>query len=181
MASYVCLLRGINVSGHKKILMADLRELCEKIGLDNVESYLQSGNLVLDAGRSSPSKVADAIEDAVRARFGFDVPILARRARDMRRIVLGNPFRGHSHIDESKLHVVFLASRPPLDAAPNIESLDPGQDEFALVGTHMYLHCPNGYADTRLSNNALERRLGVATTTRNWKTVNALAEMAASR
>jgi uncharacterized protein (DUF1697 family) len=181
MASYVCLLRGINVGGHKKIRMAELRGLCESIGLDNVESYLQSGNLVLDAGRSSPSKVAGAVEKAVLARFGFEVPTLARRARDMQKIVAGNPFRGHQHIDESTLHVVFLASAAPADAASRIESLGPGQDEFALVGPHIYLHCPNGYADTRLSNTALERRLGVEATTRNWKTVNALAEMAAAR
>ena len=136
---------------------------------------------VLDARRSSPSKVADAIEKAVRARFGFEVPTLVRRAQDMKTIVLGNPFRGHRHVDESTLHVVFLAAKPPTDSASKIESLGPGQDEFALVGGHIYLHCPNGYAHTRLSNTAIERRLRVPATTRNWKTVNALADMAALR
>jgi len=181
MNTYVCLIRGINVSGHKKIRMQELRELCESIGLENVASYLQSGNLVFDSPDAEAQSVGSLVELGIRERFDFIVPTIIRSKDEYGEIIDGNPFADIDGIDTTKLCVVFLAEEPAPADLERIEAENSGPDIFAAVGRHIFLHCPGGFGLTKLSNNFFENRLRVVATSRNWRTVNALFDMLGQR
>jgi uncharacterized protein (DUF1697 family) len=175
--TWVSLLRGVNVGGHKKIRMAELRELYASLGFDPVRSYIQSGNVVFGGGRGTAAALARTIEEAISAQFGFDVPVILRTAAELDRVVRGNPFVAEG-ADLARLHVTFLAQPPSAQAAADFAAYRVGPDELRLVGREAYLHCPGGLGDTKLTPTFLERSLGSASTTRNWRTVNTVLEMA---
>lgn len=167
MAVWIGLLRAVNVGG-RKLSMSALREVVADVGGKDARTYLQSGNVVFSSSRS----VASGLSAALSKAAGFDVPVVLRSAADLAAVVAGQPFDG----PESAWHVTFLSSSPAASA------LDPsayGADSFAVAGREVYLRTPNGYGRTKLTNALFERRLGVVATTRNWRTVCALAEMAA--
>jgi len=177
MQRYVSLLRGINVSGQKKIKMDDLVALYETLGLANVCTYIQSGNVAFDADTRDTDRIGRKIEQAIQQDYGFTVPVLLRTRAQMDNTIKANPFLRDNIPDISKVHVTFL-ERPPEESV--IQDFNPsslGQDRFAITGTDVYLYCPGGYGKTKLSNNFIEKQLGVRATTRNWKTVRILADM----
>lgn len=165
------MLRGINVGGRTKVAMADLRAVLESLGFDGVATYIQSGNVVF--GSTKAVKPA-AIEERIAAELGVEPTVLVRTADELAAVVAGNPFLV-GKVDLATLHVTFLAEKPT--ATVEVPAGQP--DELAVVGREVYLRCPNGYGRTKLNNTFLEKRLGVPATTRNWKTVTTLAEMAA--
>ena len=177
----ISLLRGINVNGQKTVRMAELKAAYEALGFSQVSTYVQSGNVVFDCASADPgvnadlAAVASLIEAEIERRFGFPVSVMVRRPEDFRRLIAGNPFvqRGE---DPSKLHVTFLASASAL--AQDFQAPAALPDEYILNGQEIYLFCPDGYGRTKLSNNFFERKLKVNATTRNWKTVMALDEVA---
>ena len=181
MPSYVAMLRGINVSGSRPVKMDALRASFEALGFKNVRTYVQSGNVVFEAKERAAAPLAPKIVARIKRDFGFDVPVLVLGAAELARIVDENPFlkqRGEA-IDVTKLHVTFLAGPPAAAGLKKMEGVSSGRDTFRCLRTSIYLHCPDGYGNTKLSNNAFERALGAAATTRNWKTVTTLASMAA--
>jgi uncharacterized protein (DUF1697 family) len=174
--SYVALLRGINLGSRNKVSMADLRELLVSVGAEDVQTYVQSGNAVFKS-QDGEAEIAAAVEEEIGRRLGLDVTVLVRTKAEIARIVAGNPF-AKSGKEPASLHVTFLAEKP---SRARIGKLDPkrgGDDELRVVGREVYLHCPNGYGRSKLSNAYFEKELGVAATTRNWKTVTKLAELA---
>lgn len=177
METYISLLRGINVSGHKMIKMEQLRKSFEALGLDDVQTYVQSGNVVFMAPKQSLQILSKKIQEKIARDFGFSVPVIIRSSEEVRRAVKNNPFLKQRGIDSSKLHVTFLFKAPEKDCLKALEALTGKPDQFRYSGTEVYLYCPDGYGRTKLSNNALERVLGVTATTRNWNTVNKLYEM----
>ncbi len=178
MPRFISLLRGINVSGQRKIRMAELKNAYEALGLTNVNTYLQSGNVVFDGKKRSASKVIETLERQIQSRFGHDVTVIVRTPSDFERIVKSNPFSVHAGTDPAKVHVTFLASRPPAGMARSLEVVDTRGDEFSVGRQEIFLHCPGGYGKTKLNNAFFERKLGMPATTRNWKTVLALYDMA---
>jgi uncharacterized protein (DUF1697 family) len=173
---YVALLRGINLGARNKIAMADLRELFEALGAEDVTTYVQSGN-VLFRSRIARDELVRKIEQRISSELGLEIKVLLRTSPELAKLVAGNPF-AKSEGDPLKLHVTFLADTP---AAARVRVLDPQAfepDEFRVTGRHVYLHTPNGYGRSKLSNAYFEKQLGVAATTRNWKTVTTLAELA---
>jgi uncharacterized protein (DUF1697 family) len=178
MGTYVAMLRSINVGGRNRIPMADLRALVSSLGFGDVVTYIQSGNVVL-TGSGTATAVARAIEDRITAELGLSVPVLARSKQQLRRILADSPHR-QSDAEPKTLHVTFLADRPDPARVSALEGMAAtfGADSFEVVGSEVYLHCPDGYGETTLNNAYLERRLGVVATTRNWRTVVTLAEMA---
>jgi uncharacterized protein (DUF1697 family) len=172
------MLRGINVSGQKIIRMQDLRGLCDSLGFRSIETYVQSGNIVFVDGEKSSSSLAKRISEAILREFGFAVHVLVKTAKEMRNVVERNPFLKEREIDRSKLHVTFLSEAVPKSALKNLEKLSRIRDRFYPGRQEIYLYCPDGYGKTKLSNSALEKALAVGATTRNWKTVNTLFEMA---
>ena len=174
---YVALLRGINVGGHKKIRMRELTELCESIGLADVATYVQSGNVVFGSSDESSDSIAASIAGAVQERFGFEVPVIVRTKHELAEVATSNPFLTEAGIDEKHLCVVFLSDEPSPALLDSIEVPGTAGDRFAAFGRHLYLHCLGGFARTKLSNNYFENKLKLSATSRNWKTVNALSGM----
>ena len=175
--TYIALLRGINVSGHKIIKMDELRKSFGALGLGDVQTYVQSGNVVFKAPKQSSERLSKKIREKIARDFGFSVSVIIRSSEEVRRAIENNPFLKQRAIDSSKLHVTFLSKAPEKAGLRVLEKLTAKPDQFRYSGTEVYLYCPDGYGRTKLSNNALERVLAVTATTRNWNTVNKLYEM----
>jgi len=177
MPIYISMLRGINVGGHNKVKMPVLRGLLESLGFQQVRTYIQSGNVVFKAGRGSSLQISKKIEERIAEEFGIRVPVVTRTSAEMGSVIDGNPFLKTEGIDLTKLHVTFLSKAPDPAALKRLEPLAVEPDQFRWCGREIYLYCPNGYGNTKLSNNAIEKMLSATATTRNWNTVNKLYEM----
>jgi uncharacterized protein (DUF1697 family) len=176
MTVYVAMLRGVNVGGNS-LKMDWLRQACEGLGLQNVRTYVQSGNIVFSS-RGSAVKLAQTLKAAIDAQTRLPVTVVLRSAADMERIVADNPFLKQKGIDVAKLHVTFLDKTPIKPALDRLDALVGTRDQYRLNGSELYLNCPINYGETRLSNGAIEKVLGVGATTRNLKTVTTLHQMA---
>jgi uncharacterized protein (DUF1697 family) len=181
MPTYIAMLRGINVSGQKKMKMDRLRESFEALGFAQVRTYVQSGNVIFHATRSSLTDLSRKAEERIRSDFGFSVSVISRTSGEISKTIQGNPFLKKPGIDSSKLYVTFLSQVPMPAVLKKLDTWTAEPDEFRYCGREIYLYCPNGYGRTKLSNNAFERVLSVAATTRNWKTVNKLHEISLER
>jgi uncharacterized protein (DUF1697 family) len=194
MTTYISMLRGINVGVSKKVAMEALRQVYTGLGFDNVQSYVQSGNVVFDSAEPEAAVLAGQIEAHIEQTFGFSVLVFVRSAPYIQRIIAANPFvRGGADPgniiqgdpgniiqgDPGKLHVTFFYTPPDPQVLGSLSlPAAAGDDRFAPGEGAVYLFCPNGYGKTRLSNDFFERRLKVSATTRNWNTVNALYQLA---
>jgi uncharacterized protein (DUF1697 family) len=177
MTTYVALLRGINVGGRTKVGMDDLRRLFVALGHADVKSYVQSGNVLFSSPVEESSRLAGDIQRRIARDLGVTVTVLLRTRDDLAYVVANNPFLSRE-TDLAKLHVTFLADAPDHERVARLDTPSGGPDEFSLAGREVYLHCPRGYGRTKLNNAYLERRLGVAATTRNWNTVTKLCDLA---
>jgi uncharacterized protein (DUF1697 family) len=178
MVTYLSILRGINVSGHKLIKMEALRKLFEDLGFKNVQTYIQSGNVVFQSKKAKQSDLEKKIVKKIEEEFGFEVPVLVKEANELSVVLKNNPFLNQRKEDITKLHVTFLSEEPDQAAIVKIKEGNYAADEFIVSGKIIYLFCPGGYGNTKLSNNFFENKLKVIATTRNWKTVNELISMA---
>jgi uncharacterized protein (DUF1697 family) len=178
MKTYISMLRGINVSGQKLIKMPDLKKLYEDIGFRGVATYIQSGNVIFNTGEGLSSKdLAIKIEKAILITFGFDVPVIIRTMDEMKEIISANPFQNDEGIVAEKIYITFLEDVPDEEKAMKINPFDFRPDRFIIKGKEIYLSCSSGYGTTKLSNTFFENRLKVRATTRNWNTLNKLAEL----
>lgn len=179
--TYISMLRGINVSGHKTIKMQQLKELYESLGFTDVATYIQSGNVVFGSKEKNSSAVSTAIAAAIKKKFGFDVTVIIRQSDELKTIIRKNLFVGRNGIDERRLFVTFLESKPALALVKALSPLTAkSNDEYHIIGKEVYLHCPVSYGKSVLSNTFFEKQLNVAATTRNWNTVNVLFAIANS-
>jgi uncharacterized protein (DUF1697 family) len=181
MQVYIGILRGINVSGQKMIKMPELKAHLEKAGLVNVLIYIQSGNVVFEYKKESSGKLQELIKTVIAKKFGFDVPVIVKTSEELIEVSQNNPFINKRKADIEKLHVTFLSEEPKKEL---LEKFIPPANipgEYAFSGKAIYLLCPNGYGQTKLTNNFFENKLKVTATTRNWKTVLKLAEMAGEK
>jgi uncharacterized protein (DUF1697 family) len=178
MTTYAALLRGVNV-GKNKLAMADFRSVLTDLGAQDVQTYLQSGNAVFGHSTAKPAELAQAIEKGL-AELGVSSRVLLRTGRQLAAVLAKNPFLTRES-DPVKLHVTFLAEPPAADRVPKLQVPAGETATFHLARTEVYLHCPDGYGRTKLTNSFIESRLGTAATTRNWRTVTALAELTSAR
>jgi uncharacterized protein (DUF1697 family) len=176
--TYAALLRGINLGSHKRVAMADLRGLVEGLGCSDVRTYVQSGNVVFRS-RLGSAGVRKAIERAIRDQLGHDVTVVIRTRRQLGQLVENNPFVGPK-AQAKALYMTFLAEKPERARLRQLEEQSFEPERFEVTGENVYLFFPNGYGRVKLNNAMLERTLGVAATTRNWRTVTALAELTAA-
>ena len=174
MTKYISLLRGINVSGQKKIKMDDLRALYESLNFQKVTTYIQSGNVVFQSADSQADEIGDQIAQRIQSVYGFQVSIIIRTHQEIDELFKNNPFLYNRQEDISKLYVTFLAGLPPAPAVESIDTAGTNSEELLFSGREIYMFCPNGYGKTKLSNNFFEKKLGITATTRNWKTVQKL-------
>jgi uncharacterized protein (DUF1697 family) len=179
MTTFVALLRGINVVGRKQILMADLRKSCEALGLEDVRTYLQSGNVVFRADKA-PRKLAAALKARITRDFGHEIGVLVLSAKELDRVAASNPLRPRGG-EESLFHATFLFEPVPPARFRKLELPAQPGERAVLIGQAVLLHCPHGYGRTKLNNGYFEKSLRVSATTRNWRTVLALRDLCAER
>lgn len=178
-ATYIFLIRGINVSGHKIVKMDALRKSFEKMKFDAVRTYVQSGNVVAKAPKQSNAALEAKVKKQILKDFGYDVSVIVRSAAEIDEIVRANPFLKESGLDPSFLHVTFLSSAAEAPGLASLKKILGHPDRCLCAGPHVYVYCPGGYGQTKFNNNAVEKALSRNATTRNWNTVNKLREMAA--
>lgn len=174
MNTYISLLRGINVNGQKLIKMDALKKACTEIGLENVRTYIQSGNLIFESPSENSISISESISRKIHEDFGFDVPVITITKKELEQVIAANPFSKKSSMDSTFFHVAFLSEAPSSQSIESLQEIEVKADEFAFIGKAMYLYCPDGYSNSRLTNGFLEARLKVTATTRNWKTTNEL-------
>jgi len=175
--THVALLRGINVGGKNKMPMKDLVGMFVDVGCSDVQSYIQSGNVVFKAEPALARRIPTLIAQAISRALGLSVPVVTRTAAELRRVAQDNPFL-RAGVDAAVLHVAFLAERP---APAAVASLDPDRsppDQFQFLGQEIYLRLPNGVARTKLTNAYFDSKLATTSTLRNWNTVTKLVELA---
>lgn len=179
MTTYISILRGINVSGQKLIRMTDLEKLYEGLGLSNIITYIQSGNVIFKTDINSTVKeLSLKIEEAIQQKYGFNVPVIIRTLEEMQAAIESNPFQKGPDSVSQKLYITFLEEKPQLADIEKINHFDFLPDKFIIIDREVYLDCSGGYGTTRLSNTFFENKLKVRATTRNWNTVNKLVELA---
>jgi uncharacterized protein (DUF1697 family) len=178
MKTYVALLRGINVTGHNKIKMIELKSLFINLGFKNVTTYIQSGNVIFEANKSDTKKIEEQIISAVKNQFNYTINVLVITIDYLKTIFNSNPFLKRENIDITKLHVTLLKNEPNLESISQIRNLiKTNDDEFEILNKCVYLYCQNGYGKTKLNNNLFEKKLKSPATTRNWKTISKLVEL----
>jgi uncharacterized protein (DUF1697 family) len=178
MTTRVALLRGINLGSHKKVPMARLRDLAESLGLSHPRTYVQSGNLVFETDLDEAATV-EMLERALRRELGFEVPVISRSAEELAEIASSHPF-AELEIDDRFLHVAFLDRVPDQPLDDQIDATQYLPDRFHSEGREIYLAYPTGSGRSKLSHALLEKKLDVSATSRNWRTVSKLAELAGS-
>lgn len=177
MAVYISMLRGINVGGHKRVKMERLRASFEALGFEKVKTYIQSGNVVFTTNKTSTAVLSRRIEEKIVSDFGFQASVVTRSAVDMAKIVAENPFLEKKGIDPEKLHVMFLSEVPAAAAMKQLTDLVLAPDQCRSSGEEIHFYFPNGVSGSVLMKKPVDRLLAVVTTTRNWRTVNALHQM----
>lgn len=176
--TYAALLRGVNLGSHNKVAMPALRKLVEELDCENVATYLQSGNVVFASRRSAPV-LRKALEVALEGELGIRSAVLLRTKAELGKLVAANPYADLVD-DPRRLHVIFLDAPPDRARVGRFERADFAPDEFHLVGRDVFAFYPNGYGRTKLTNAAVEKYLGVTATSRNWRTVTAVADLASN-
>lgn len=177
MPTYVAMLRGINLGLHKRVKMEALRKSFESLGLKNVQTYIQSGNVIFKAGKISTAALSKKIERQIERSFGFSALTILRTREELEKTIKSNPFLKQPGAIPEKLHVVFLSEAPEAEVLKQLEGLTKAPDESCCVGQEIYLHLPNGFAQSSLIHNPLERKLLTRATTRNWRSVNNIYQM----
>lgn len=176
MKTYIALLRGINVSGQKKIPMAELRELLSKEGLNNVQTYIQSGNVIFQTSDENKDKLELKIHNSIKAHFGFDVPILVKTPIELKQIFDDCPFSEEKKVNS---YFMMLYSKADKVLVEEMSKLTYQNEEFMITDNCVYFYCSIGYGKAKFSNNFFERKLKVNATARNYKTMVKLLSLSA--
>lgn len=166
MHTHISLLRGINVGGHNLIKMEDLRAIYASLKFRNVQTYVQSGNVVFQSADSDP---AAKIEAAIEKKYGFRPTVITRTAEDLERVIARNPF---PNAEPNRLIVTFCRAEPPTRAVLDLN------EQMHLHGRELYIYYPNGQGKPNVPWAKIEKALGVPGTGRNWNTIQKLLEMA---
>ncbi|GAB7257142.1 DUF1697 domain-containing protein [Polaribacter sp. OB-PA-B3] len=170
MKKYIVLLRGINVSGRNKIPMAELRDLLNNLGFKNVQTYIQSGNIILESIEGK-SITCNKIKEGIQTKFGLDIPVIARTIPEWKKAIAKYPFP----TDNTKIVAFVFLNRKVYET--KIEVKDSSNDKYLIDNDMVYIYCETGFAKTKLSNHLFERKLNVTATTRNYNTILKLLEL----
>lgn len=177
MQTYILLLRGINVGGHKKIKMAEFKIELEKLELQEVKTYIQSGNVVFKYEEGAEASLTAAIERLILKKYGFEVSALVLKAANFTDIFNNNPYLPEKKNEIEKLYCTLLYEVPETSKIKALEAVEAGGDEFVLKGKHLYFYYATGYGKSKINNPVVENKLKIKATTRNWKTMTKLMEM----
>ena len=175
---YISILRGINVSGQKKIKMIDLRSLYEKLGFENILTYIQSGNVIFESKEKNKAVLKGNLEKIIENNYQFHIPVEIRSNSELSKIIGDCPF-GTVDLDKdgTKVLLTFLSSSPKKSNINDLLKHVSLPEQLVVKGKEVYIYCPDGYGKSKLNNNFIEKKLGVEATTRNWKSVHKLYEL----
>ena len=177
MTRLVSLFRGINVGGNQIVRMDALKELHESLGLEEVQTYIQSGNVVFTSENPDMPQVLRDIEDGFAQKFGFRVKVMVRTAGELNVIIENNPFRNQPMRESNRLIAMFLASDPIDTALEDIQETYTGPEEINIIGQEVFIYYPEGMGRSKLTTAFLEKKLKTLGTARNWNTVLRLQKM----
>ncbi len=180
METYIAILRGINVSGKKLIKMEELRRHLQDIKLKDVKTYIQSGNIVFNYSPTNQKELATLIADKIKKEYAFDVPVIVLNQLELKYISENNPFINERNEDITKLAVTFLSEEADVDKSIALYTLNDSPNEFIIAGKVIYLLCPNGFSNSKLTINFIENKLKLTASSRNWNTVVKLLGMAST-
>ena len=174
---HLALLRGINVSGHNIIKMEALKTMLENIGFQNIETYVQSGNVIVESEDENPQSVGFTIKQEIVKQLGFDVPVIVISKADLEKCLTNNPFFKEKEVDTKKLYVAFISKELSNSSINELKISQFKPDEAFIDGNRIYMKLETGVGNTKLTQKYIEKKLNVIASTRNWNTVNKLIEM----
>jgi len=177
---FIVLLRGINVGGRNKIKMADLRDLLNQAGFENVQTYIQSGNVILEAKKWNEDEISARVKAVIANHYGYDIAVMALSVSDFQDVIKNNPFPNVPESEYKALVVTLLSDLPNLDNLPFLHERKQESEQMEIIHKAFYLYCPNGYRNTKMSNAMLEKKLEVRATTRNWRSMLKILDMVIS-
>jgi uncharacterized protein (DUF1697 family) len=177
MPTWVSLLRAVNVSGHNRLPMAELRDCLAAAGFAQVRSYLQSGNVVSASGHRSAAAVAGAVHDAIAREFGLDLTVVVRSPAQLREVLDWNPFPEVSAVRPNRVFAMHLTGPPDPDRVAALLAEPVAPDQLAVRGHEVAICYAESMHASRIQGEWLSRRLGVAGTARNWRTLAALVDL----
>ncbi len=177
MTRCVSLFRGINVGGNQLVRMDALKALHSSLGLGDVQTYIQSGNVVFSSERADVAQIQKEIAASFAQTFGFSVKVMVRTANQLNEIIGNNPFQNQPMREAKWLIAMFLESDPSSTALEDIQGTYSGPEEIHIIGQEAFIYYPEGMGRSKLTNTLLEKKLKTAGTARNWNTVLKLQQM----
>mgnify|MGYP000852606772 CR=1 FL=1 len=174
METYIALLRGVNVGGHKKIPMAELRRYLSKEGLKNVQTYIQSGNVIFQSSEENIEKLELKMHNAINKYFGFEVPILVKTPEGLQQIFDACPFPEEK---KGNCYFTMLYTLPDQNLVEDVSQISYPNEEFFITESCIYFYCSVGYGNAKFNSNFFERKLKTTATARNYKTMLKLIAM----
>lgn len=174
---HLALLRGINVSGHNMIKMDALKTLLENVGFQNVQTYIQSGNVFVETNEEHGASIGFTIKQEIFKKFGHDVPVIVIGKNDLEMCFKNNPFLKEQNVDTKKLYVAFISKELTSSAINELKISQFKPDEAVIDGNKIYIKYDIGAGKTRLDQKYIEKKLNVTATIRNWNTVCKLLEI----
>jgi uncharacterized protein (DUF1697 family) len=181
METYIALLRGINVSGSKKIKMVDLRQHLQELALHNIQTYIQSGNIIFEFESGKAGHLKGVIREKISEKYGFDVSTRVVTVDEIKYIAEQAPFLKDETKDHNRIFITFLEELPMPGAVEKLKTYASAPEEIVFDQHIIYFYSPGNYARAKLNNNFLEKKLKQETTTRNLKTLNKIISLVTER
>ena len=177
MFTHLALLRGINVSGHNMMKMEALKSMLQSVGFQNVQTYIQSGNVFVDSDEENAASVGFKIKQEIFAAFGHEVPVVVVNQNDLKNCFKNNPYLKEKEVDTKKLYVAFLSNTLKSESINDLKISQFKPDEASIDGNKIFIKYAVGAGKTRLDQKYIEKKLNLTATIRNWNTVTQLLKM----
>ena len=180
MKTYIALLRGINVGGHKKIKMADLRLLLEGLGYKEIMTYIQSGNIIFNSLEEDRDKLENQISEAIIDHYGFEVPVLVKTKTEINKILDNNPYNDPEDLATNKIYFVLLQEIPQKEDIEATSAIIFENEKFMITPECVFLRCDLGAGKAKCGINFFESKLKIAATSRNYRSMTKLSELSSN-
>jgi uncharacterized protein (DUF1697 family) len=170
------------MAGHNSIKMNDLSNLYKDLGFTDVETYIQSGNVIFCSDKIEQVPViSQRIEKAILDKFNLNIPVMIRTVKEIKELSSSNDFLYEENFDPAKMAVIFLHEKCKGSQIQKVADVNYPPDRFLISGSEIYIYCPDGFGKTKLYTNFFEKKMGVIGTGRNWKTITTILDIAEKR
>jgi uncharacterized protein (DUF1697 family) len=177
MTACVSLFRGINVGGHHKVRMDELKKVHEALGFRNVVPYIQSGNVVFSSDDADVAQLEARIEESFEKAFGFHVEVAVRTSAEVGEVIARNPFQGQQDRQPQWVLVLFLTAYPDVIVQEALLKTPVEPEEIFIIGKEVYIYYPNSIGRSKLTMSWIEKKLKTSGTARNWNTILQLQQL----